>query len=126
MRNGGPRRAKGADGEREAARTIMANCPSLRADRNARNGKACSDVIVWVDGDEKHPTIFEVKRVESLDIGTKAMDKIRQQSIEDNSAGILWRPNNKPWRLDCMWYGVWVTFSGDEVWRQVERLVAGP
>ena len=116
-------RAKGAKGERKACHAIKENCPSLRAERNARNGKACSDILVWVDGDEKHPVVFEVKRNERLDLGTTLMEKFRRQAEADYAAGILWRPNGKSWRLDCLYFGQWVTFSGDAVWRMVERLV---
>jgi hypothetical protein len=141
-------RAKGASGERQAANDIMANCPGLKAERNARNGKATSDVLVWepqthqggfhqiqyADGtvsaliplnhDVATRHLLEVKRVESLDIGTKAMAKIREQATADGAIGVLWRRNRSSWRLDCQWYGSWVTFSGDDVWRQIERLVS--
>jgi hypothetical protein len=117
-------RAKGASGERQAAKDIMANCPAIAAERNARNGKACSDVLVWLRDSSEPAKVLEVKRVESLDLGTKAMAKIREQATADGAIGVLWRRNRSTWRLDCQWYGSWVTFSGDDVWRQIERLVS--
>lgn len=116
-------RNKGASGEREAAKAIMANCPGVAADRNARNGKATSDVLVWMRDSTEPPRLLEVKRVESLDIGTKAMAKIREQATADGAIGVLWRRNRSTWRLDCQWYGSWVTFSGPDVWRQIESIV---
>ena len=141
------RRAKGAAGEREAAHAIEKNCPGLRAERNARNGKACTDVLVWQpdmrdggfltslarDGTQTHSPIqadyakrhlLEVKRQESLDIGTKAMAKIREQSKADGAIGVLWRPNGRGWRLEAWWHPVgWATYSGDDVWRMLSLLV---
>lgn len=131
--NGAGRRSKGASGEREAAKAIMANT-CLKAERNARNGKATSDVVVWrPDGTRQH--LVEVKRVESLDIGTKQMQGYREQAEKDGAIGILWRRNREAWRLeaatvprrpdgDVLWAGAcWATFSGDDVWRVLEALV---
>lgn len=145
------RRAKGSAGEREAAHAIEKNCPGLRAERNARNGKATPDVLVWrpdvrlgswrttspVDGnvtsgpvevDYAKRHLLEVKRVESLDIGTKAMATIRNQAVDDGAIGILWRTNGKGWRLDCVvavskTRHLWATVSGDEVWEALTELV---
>lgn len=128
-------RAKGASGEREAARMIEKNCPGLRAERNARNGKATSDVLVWDRREYIDPTtlrppahivahLLEVKRVEGLDIGTKAMEKIRTQAQADGALGVLWRPNGRGWRLEAWWHPLgWATYSGDDVWRVMSLLV---
>lgn len=121
------RRTKGASGEREAACLIMQNCPGLHAERNARNGKVDTDVLVWRrDGNTQYR--FEVKRVESLDLGTKAMEKIRFKATEDDASGILWRRNGEKWRLDVVTQILgghfrWVTVSGDDVWRVIEEIV---
>lgn len=118
------RRNKGHNGEREVARLIMKNCPGLHAERNARNGITDTDVLVWrVAGGTQYR--FEVKRVESLDIGTKAMEKIRAKADADNAVGILWRRNGEKWRLDAHERGGphWATFSGDSTWRVIEEIV---
>lgn len=117
-------RDKGASGEREAAKAIEKNCPGLRAERNARNGKPTSDVLVWRTTDGSYARLIEIKRVESLDIGTKAMAKVREQAAQDGAIGVLWRQNAKGWRLEAWWHPVgWATYSGDDAWRMIERLV---
>ena len=138
--NGTGRRSKGASGEREAAKAIMAHT-CLNAERLARNGKQDSDVLVWPkcrkcmgkpsDGHctchLEHPKILEVKRVESLDIGTAQMAKYREQAEKDGAIGILWRRNRGSWRLEATvirdGWRWWATYSGDDVWRVLEVLV---
>lgn len=125
------RRAKGAAGEREAAHAIEKNCPGLRADRAARNGKRDTDILVWQRGSPERVSKCEVKRVESLDIGTKAMEKIREQSKADGAIGVLWRRNGRGWALEVLtqahtsgkWR--WATYSGDSVWGVLSEIVGG-
>ncbi len=135
-------RAKGCDGEREAAAAINANCRDLSghraivAERNARNGKATTDVVVRVmcnchSGGSSYECecsnishLFEVKRVESLDIGTAAMSAIREQAQKDGALGILWRRNRQAWRLEVYRAPLgWATYSGSDVWRVLETIV---
>lgn len=144
FKGAGQQREKGASGEREAAKAIMAHT-CLNAERLARNGKQDSDVLVWPkcrkcmgkpsDGHcachLERPKILEVKRVESLDIGTAQMAKYREQAEKDGAIGILWRKNRGAWRLECLtapWRAegdpmFWATYSGDDVWRVLEALV---
>lgn len=119
------RREKGAEGEREAAKEIMRRCQGIHAERNARNGKPTSDVVVWRTGCENAKQhIIEIKRVESLDIGTRAMERIRGQATKDGAIGILWRRNRKPWRLEvCSRDLGWVTVSGEAVWDVIWEIV---
>jgi hypothetical protein len=118
------RRAKGAVGEREAAAAITQHCPTLRAERNARNGKATSDVLVWDESRPGRQHLIEVKRQESLRLGTANMDKIRKQAEKDGVLGILWRHNHSPWLMEIKWGPLgWVTVSGTDVWRVLELLV---
>lgn len=129
MKPGGGRN-KGNGGELEVAKLIRENCPGLSADRNARNGKEDTDVLVWrcscshdqcVCSSPRHA--IEVKREKALNHGTAMMERFREKAIQDGAIGILWRRNREPWRLDCQWYGSWVTFSGPDVWKQIESIV---
>lgn len=119
-------RDKGARGENEAAKAIMANT-ALLADRNARNGLSDTDIRVWrKDGRLMHR--FEVKRREDLSIGTKLMDEFHAQAVKDGALGILWRKNRGKWRLDvltwCLDRWRWVTLTGADVWSALVYLVA--
>lgn len=124
-------RDKGARGENEAAKAIMANT-ALLADRNARNGKADTDVRVWSSKDGKLMHRVEVKRVEGLSLGSKQMEKFRQQAAKDGALCILHRKNRGAWMLDYpqqfrqarLCWEAWVTVTGPDVWTVLAWLVA--
>lgn len=122
------RRNKGCVGERDACAAIMRRCPELVAERNARNGKRDTDILVWRKDRCGQKYLFEVKRVEGLDIGTKDMEKIRDKASHDRAAGILWRKNRGTWRLERVAQYAdrctcWATFSGDDVFDVISEVV---
>jgi hypothetical protein len=121
-------RAKGAQGEREAAKYLTSL--GFKAGRMGRNGYSAADLDC-----AECPTLsrvhVEVKRNESFDLHTKALDDAcvqaqeaicfngkRPQVFDDNDAqrythpkhatvitmngrtwAVLWRRNNRPWNL---------------------------
>lgn len=93
---GSKSRSKGARGEREAAAFLKSL--GFTAERNGRNGYSADDLIV-----EELPNVhIEVKRDESIDVGTKALDDALAQAeanAVDRVAAVLWRKNRARWRL---------------------------
>lgn len=96
-------RAKGANGEREAAKFLSQyNLPDgtpVVARRMARNGQKGQ-----ADLEHNIPDVhLEVKRNEDIDIGTVALYKALQQATDDAprgvSVGVLWRRNGSRWRI---------------------------
>ncbi len=98
-------RAKGANGEREAAKFLSQyNLPDgtpVVARRMARNGqKGQADLEHNIPG-----LHIEVKRNEDIDVGTQALDRALQQGWDDSEARlghepvVLWRRNGSRWRI---------------------------
>lgn len=105
-------RQKGARGEREAAKYLTSL--GFKAERNGRNGITSDDLIV--SGTDMH---IEVKRVESMGVGTKALSDALRQSGENMRDGnveccVLWRKNGGKWHLTMKMFGVEWTTAGDE------------
>lgn len=93
---GSKSRSKGARGEREAAAFL--NSLGFTAERNGRNGYSADDLIV-----KELPNVhIEVKRDESIDVGTVALSEALSQA-GSNAGGrvavVLWRKNRGGWRL---------------------------
>lgn len=96
-------RAKGANGEREAAKFLSQyNLPDgtpVVARRMARNGqKGQADLEHNIPG-----VHFEVKRREGMDVGTRALEDAMEQAILDTSGCreplVLWRRSRGKWRI---------------------------
>lgn len=96
-------RAKGANGEREAAKFLRQyNLPDgtpVVARRMARNGqKGAADIEHNIPG-----VHFEVKRREGMDVGTKALEDACHQAarygVTAQHCLVLWRNNRSRWRI---------------------------
>lgn len=93
---------KGSRGERDAVK-FLKSLGFADAERTAQHcGK--DGEVGDVRCPESLPLIhFEVKRVEGMDLGTKALEKAWAQACRDCPKGktpaLLWRPNGKKWRL---------------------------
>lgn len=115
-------RAKGARGEREAAKYLRKL--GFDCHRNGRNGYSDDD-LVCPDLPRVH---IEVKfGVKGLDVGTRLLERAMAQSVRANgvrkgAAAVLWKPTGRAWRLT--WRESWgdLTISGDA--SIVFRLVA--
>lgn len=96
-------RAKGCRGER-AARDYLVSLgfgdkSTTRRGQQHKGGGDSPDVIC-----EALPGVhLEVKRVEGMDLGTQLLDDALDQAATEcdpeKSWAVLWRPNNKPWRM---------------------------
>ena len=97
---------KGYRGESEAAKFLT----SLGLDAVRVNGLGVSDgrdVIIK----DLYKVFLEVKRVESLTVGSKALKDAWNQAVDkrwvsgvpsdiaEKTACVLWRTNNQPWKL---------------------------
>ncbi len=114
-------RAKGANGEREAAKFLSQyNLPDgtpVVARRMARNGQKGQADLEHNIGDVH----FEVKRNEDIDIGTRPLRHACLQAIQDPDAKglrypyVLWRRNGGKWRISYIKSNglVWTTSAHD-------------
>jgi Holliday junction resolvase len=105
-------RAKGANGEREAAKYLCSL--GFAAERCARNGVAGGDDLIVRDLPHVH---IEVKRDESLRDDGALMDRYWEQAVDccgGRAPCVLWRTSNRRWRLTFPTPGgIRVTATGD-------------
>lgn len=102
---------KGKVGEREAAK-FLRDIGFASARRSEQHCGAAGDADLIVE--ELTNLHIEVKRVQGMDVGTAALFDAMAQAIRDSAASgkvpvVLWRPNNKPWRLSWCVAGQIVT-----------------
>jgi hypothetical protein len=106
-------RRKGAQGERLAAAYLASLGFPARRGQQFRGGGDSPDVICDL------AIHLEVKRVETMDVGTKLLDDACIQAARDASGkpwAVLWRRNRGAWRLTYELPEPWstVTVSGDD------------
>lgn len=106
---------KGKVGEREAAKFLRdLGFPSARRSEQHCGAAGDADILC-----EELPNLFvEVKRVQGMDIGTVALFDAMAQAMRDSAASgkvpvVLWRPNNRPWRISWVIDGALVTAAAD-------------
>jgi hypothetical protein len=106
-------RRKGKDGELDLVHWLRKH--DIYAERGAqhRGGPHSPDVVVpdwaWLH--------IEAKRVQSMDLGSAALELALQQSEREAAPGqipvVFWRRNRRPWALSWRDGGYLVTICGD-------------
>ncbi len=127
-------RRKGKVGEREACEYLRSlgfgDKETTRRGAQHKGGPDSPDAIC----EALSNVHLEVKRVERMDLGTKALDDATVQAGMECAAekvwAVLWRPNNTAWRLTFRvglpWQQIVTVCGDDRIRRALKQLNLTP